>query len=229
MPAGARHYGGDFRQGLAGAHRRQRIAGLRGSGGACTAACSWSGSGSVLIGACGSRRRHRGLAGDRIVGPGARRFDGRPGDRSRGVGRIDQRGILAHQPTLAPLHFDQEVDRRLIDHLAAGHADHRTPARVLRELELQAADQSLRALQANPREGGRRCQRHTGVVQLARFIGDDRNLGYQRLPRLGQHPDIAQPQCRGSAAAGHQQQRTYRLYRTHRAPAPMFHGHQYSR
>ncbi|WP_206285663.1 hypothetical protein, partial [Xanthomonas perforans] len=26
-----------------------------------------------------------------------------------------------------------------------------------------------------------------------------------------------------------QQQRTYPLYRTHRAPAPMFHGHQYSR
>lgn len=230
MPAGTRHHRGDLRQGLTRAHGRQCIAGPRGGRRRCAGGCTYrrlASSGALCIAV--GHRRSRWLARDGITGTGARRFNGRLGDRGSGVGRIDQGGISTHQAALAPLHFDQEVDHRLVHRLAAGHANHRAPACVLRKLELQIADQALRALQTDPRERGGRCQRHARVVEFARLVGDDRNLGHQRLPGLGQHPDIAQPQCHGSAAAGHQQQRTYPLYRTHRAPAPLFHGHQYSR
>jgi hypothetical protein len=127
-----------------------------------------------------------------------------------GVGRIDQRRILADQPALAPIDFDQEAQRRYLHRHLAADADHRAALAGLREAELQVADQAVRALQPDPGEGRRRGQRHARVFQLARFVGDHRDLGQERLAGFGQDADVAQSQRQRGLAAGQQQQRARR-------------------
>ena len=226
---------GDARQGLAAAYRRQGAVrrrrlrhgrrtrrsgrGDRGRGRRGLRRCGWRG--------CRCRQRCR-LAHDQVGRGRRRRLDHRLGDRGGGLRRGDQRGVFAHQPPLPPVDLDQEAQRRHLYRRRAGHPDHRPPLRILGELELQFADQPLRARQADALEGRRRRQPHRGALQLARVAGDHRNLGHQRLPRPGQDADVAQAEGKRGAAVQPQREHQHALYRARRAPAPWFHAGKYT-
>ncbi len=170
--------------------------------------------------------------GRRIADDGVRQHAGRRDDlrfgHSQCAGRcIDQGRVLTHQPTLAPVGLDQEAQRRCFHRCLRGDPHHRPALRVAGQLELQFADQACRTLQANALEGDRRGERDTQVLKFGRIGRDHRDLGQQRLSRLGQDPDVAQAQGHGRTADQGQQRGGETGERTPCALGSIIHGRHY--
>lgn len=157
-----------------------------------------------------------------------RRVDQRRLGRRDSLRRGHQCRIFAHQAALAPIHLDQEADGRHVHRGAAGHPDHGPALVVGGNLELQVAHQPGWRLQADPGECLGRSQAGAGVFQLARRVGDDRNLGQQRLARCREHPDLAKTKRHRAAAQQQQRNRQQPVPWTPCAPSPWFHAAHYS-
>ncbi|MNV29805.1 hypothetical protein D3C71_1210480 [compost metagenome] len=237
----ARQRAGNLRQGLATLHgdaaigrhpgrcgRDGRRRGRTRSGGPCGHRCGARGGVGCRRGRSDRRRCRLGIAHDGVGHRPGRGDDLRFGHGQRAVGRIDQGRVLTDQAALAPIGFDQEIERGGGDRGLGADPHHRPALCIAGELELQLADQPDRALQPDPGKGDRRGQRHAQVLQFGRIGGNDRNFGQQRLAGLGQHPDIAQAQGHGGAADQGQHQRGDILERAQSARSPVLHGGQYN-
>ncbi|MNM35529.1 hypothetical protein D3C81_462270 [compost metagenome] len=170
--------------------------------------------------------------GRRIADDGVRQHAGRRDDLRFGHGQctgrcIDQRRVLTHQPPLAPIGLDQEAQRRCFHRRLRGHPHHRPALCVAGQLELQFADQAYRTLQANALEGDRRGEGDAQVLEFGRIGRDHRDLGQQRLSRLGQDPDVAQTQGHGRTADQGQQRGGETGERTPCALGSFIHGRHY--
>ena len=126
--------------------------------------------------------------------------------RAGGIGRVEQQRVLAHELARGPVHLQDDVDERLLDHAVAG--DLQVGAAIGPPLQADLGITQHRVVvDASRAVGLRRC--HAGI-EVGRLLGGDAgdvNLGAQGLAqgRLDVQPAQGQRPCRRSGKEqGHQ-------------------------
>ena len=122
--------------------------------------------------------------------------------------RIEQEGVLAHQPAGRPVQFDEKVEEGFVDRLVRTDADDRRPPRTLVDNEAQIG-QRRRKLDARLTEGVRRSEADGHAGQ---FIARSAQIefGPQRLSERGKDGELAQtgsvsPHMQQRETGGHRQ------------------------
>ena len=112
------------------------------------------------------------------------------------AGRVEQQGIVAQQPTGGPVHFDQQVERRLGNRLGAGHADVGLSASTLFNRKAHTA-KCRRVLDIGFAERVLGGQSHRHALQVFRGDVEQIDLCRQRLSQGTVDVDTAKAGGRG--------------------------------
>ncbi len=152
----------------------------------------------------GARRRRRLGLHRRAAWRGA--DDARAAHRGRSAlgvqGRIEQRGVLAHQPSAGPVQRDEQVQEGLGDRFLGGHLDIRFAVVAHQGLELDQRQQR-RTVDSGTGEVRARAKAHLQAIQLRRRGGQQFDLRVQRLVQRRIDAHLAKPH-RQRVGAGEQ-------------------------